>query len=122
MENCCYCKRKLGSKLLRMLVCIFRMCGGIKEGVDVRESPANCFHVCVYLHVCMSACMSVCLYMSVCLSVCLSDGWTRCLSDLRIPYQVEPIHHYTNTDNRPDITFFDIKTEQTLDLDMSLAH
>ena len=34
----------------------------------------------------------------------------------------EPRHHYTNTDNRPDITIFDIETGQTLDLDISLAH
>ena len=53
---------------------------------------------------------------------CIVDGWTECLSDLHIPYQVEPRHHYTNTDNRPDITIFDIKTGQTLDLDISLAH
>ena len=44
------------------------------------------------------------------------------MSDLHIPYQVEPRHHYTNTDNRPDITIFDIETGQTLDLDISLAH
>ena len=53
---------------------------------------------------------------------CIVDGWTECLSDLHIPYQVEPRHHYTNTDNRPDITIFDIETGQTLDLDISLAH
>ena len=49
------------------------------------------------------------------------DGWTECLSDLHIPYQ-EPRHHHTNTDNRPDITIFDIETGQTLDLDISLVH
>ena len=53
---------------------------------------------------------------------CIVDGWTECLSDLHIPYQVEPRHHYTNTDNRPDITIFGIETGQTLDLDISLAH
>ena len=53
---------------------------------------------------------------------CIVDGWTECLSDLHIPYQVEPRHLYTNTDNRPDITIFDIETGQTLDLDISLAH
>ena len=52
---------------------------------------------------------------------CIVDGWTECLSDLHIPYQVEP-RHYTNTDNRPDIAIFDIETGQTLDLDISLAH
>ena len=55
---------------------------------------------------------------------CIVDayGWTECLSDLHIPYQVEPRHHYTNTDDRPDTTIFDIETGQTLDLDISLAH
>ena len=52
---------------------------------------------------------------------CIMDEWTECLSDLHIPYQVEPRHHYTNTDNCPDITIFDIETGQTLDLDISLA-
>ena len=41
---------------------------------------------------------------------CIMDGWTECLN------QVD------NTDNRPDITIFDIETGQTLDLDISLAH
>ena len=50
------------------------------------------------------------------------DGWTECLSDLHIPYQVERRHNYTNIDNCPDITVFDIETGQTLDLDISLAH
>ena len=58
--------------------------------------------------------MYVCKY--VCLSACLS------VFCLHIPYQVEPRHHYTNTDNRPDITIFDNETGQTLDLDISLAH
>ena len=46
-----------------MLVCIFRMCGGIKEGVDIRERPAKAsMYICVYVHtyVCVS-CLSVCL-------------------------------------------------------------
>ena len=97
-----------------------------------KRKTSHSFHVCAYIHMCVSeclyVCMSVCLYVCmsvclyVCLSVCLSDGWTGCLSDLHIPYQVEPRHHYNSTGNRPDITIFDIKTEQTLDLDISLAH
>ena len=45
------------------------------------------------------------------------DGWTECLSDLHIPYQVEPRHHYTNTDNRPDITIFDISLAHPWSID-----
>ena len=61
-DYCCYCKRKLGSKLLQMLVCIFRMCGGIKEGVDIRERPAKAsMYVCTYICVCL-VCLSVCMY------------------------------------------------------------
>ena len=43
-----------------MRVCIFRMRGGIKEGVDIRERPAK-------------ASMYVCIYVSVCLSVLVHE-------------------------------------------------
>ena len=53
-----------------MLVCVFRMCGGIKEGVDIRERPAKTsMYVCTYIYVCVClVCLSVCMY------VCMGRG------------------------------------------------
>ena len=44
------------------------------------------------------------------------------MSDLHIPHEKEPRNLYINTDDRPDITFFDAESEQNLDVDISLAH
>ncbi len=47
----------------------------------------------------------MCMCLSVCLSVC----------------KKEPRNLYVNTEDRPDITFFDAESGQNLDVDISLA-
>ena len=49
-------------------------------------------------------------------------GWSECMSDLHIPHEKEPRNLYTNSEDRPDIIFFDSETGQNLDVDVSLAH
>ena len=49
-------------------------------------------------------------------------GWSECISDLHIPHEKEPRNLYVNTEDRPDITFFDAESGQNLDVDISLAH
>ena len=44
------------------------------------------------------------------------------MSDLHIPHEKEPRNLYTNSEDRPDIIFFDSETGQNLDVDVSLAH
>ena len=44
------------------------------------------------------------------------------MSDLHIPHEKEPRNLYDNTEDRPDITFFDAESGQNLDVDISLAH
>ena len=34
--------------------------------------------------------------------------WAKCLDELNIPHQVEPRNRYTDSDNRPDITTYDL--------------
>ena len=49
-------------------------------------------------------------------------GWSECMSDLHIPHEKEPRNLYLDTEDRPDITFFDAESGQNLDVDISLAH
>ena len=49
-------------------------------------------------------------------------GWSECMSDLHIPHEKEPRNLYTNSEDRPDVIFFDSETGQNLDMDVSLAH
>ena len=49
-------------------------------------------------------------------------GWSECMSDLHIPHEKEPRNLYVNTEDCPDITFFDAKSGQNLDVDILLAH
>ena len=44
------------------------------------------------------------------------------MSDLHIPNEKEPRNLYVNTEDCPDITFFDAESGQNLDVDISLAH
>ena len=44
------------------------------------------------------------------------------MSDLHISHEKEPRNLYVNTEDRPDITFFDAESGQNLDVDISLAH
>ena len=81
-------------------------------------------------------CLLVCLSVYLCLSVLVCKygggpvwahnsvlhGWSECMSDLHIPHEKEPRNLYVNTEDRPDITFFDAESGQNLDVDISLAH
>ena len=49
-------------------------------------------------------------------------GWSECMSDLHIPHEKEPRNLYVNTEDCPDITFFDAESGQNLDVDILLAH
>ena len=53
---------------------------------------------------------------------CILHDWGECMSDLHIPHEKELRNLYINTEDRPDITFFDAESEQNLDVDISLAH
>ena len=52
----------------------------------------------------------------------MTSVWSDCLSDLHIHHQKEPRHRYADTENRPDIVFYDIATGSTKELDIALAH
>ena len=65
-------------------------------------------------------CLSVCLFVWADNSVL--HGWSECMSDLHIPHEKEPRNLYVNTEDCPDITFFDAESGQNLDVDISLAH
>ena len=46
----------------------------------------------------------------------VTSAWSDCLSDLHIHHQKEPRHRYADTENRPDIVFYDIATRSTKEL------
>ena len=48
--------------------------------------------------------------------------WSACLTELGIPHQTEARNRYVQTDERPDITFYDIGSGVTYEYDVSLAH
>ena len=52
----------------------------------------------------------------------MTSVWSDCLSDLHIHHQKEPRHRYADTENRPDIVFYDIATGSTKELDIAFAH
>ena len=52
----------------------------------------------------------------------ISAVWSDCFRGLHIHHRREPRSHYTTTDNRPDIVFFDSDIGNNVDLDISLAH
>ena len=52
----------------------------------------------------------------------LVSGWSECLSDLLICHQIEPRHRYIHTEDRPDITFYDVDSGTTKEIDVAMAH
>ena len=44
------------------------------------------------------------------------------MSDLHIPHEKELRNLYVNSEDHPDITFFDAESRQNLDINVSLAH
>ena len=45
-----------------------------------------------------------------------------CLNELKTCHHREPRNRYADTEDRPDITFFDSESGHDVDLDISLAH
>ena len=43
----------------------------------------------------------------VCAHNTMMSGWSECLSDLLIHHQLEPRHRYVDSEDRPDISFYD---------------
>ena len=53
---------------------------------------------------------------------CIANVWSDCLRSLQMHHHREPRHRYITSDNRPDITVFDVGSGSNTDLDISLAH
>ena len=56
------------------------------------------------------------------LLTCKYGGGPVWTNDLHIHHQKEPRHRYADTENRPDIVFYDIATGSTKELDIALTH
>ena len=52
----------------------------------------------------------------------LVSGWSECLSDLLICHQIEPRHRYIHTEDRPDITFYDVDSAVATELGGPWGH
>ena len=48
--------------------------------------------------------------------------WGDWLDELQICHHREPRNRYAETEDRPDIVFFDLESGHDVDLDISLAH
>ena len=53
---------------------------------------------------------------------CVVSGWSDPLKELHIPHQTEPKRRYLNSEDRPDISAFNINNGINFDFDIAMAH
>ena len=50
------------------------------------------------------------------------SGWGECLEELQICHHKEPRNRYAESEDCPDIVFFDLESGHDVELDISFSH